>query len=496
MAQMRVIDVPTRLPLVPVIDGRQTTVTGDSVNNPNAPDARLINAIMEKDEATGELLIRKRLGLGTILYDRSATSIAGLGMYSFSLNTGNADKLIQIYRTSLTNARLYSDNALITNLTMSNSDRYLPFDFETIIGTPNNLLFFKNRDRGYTFDGTTVTQVTDVDYPSSVPGIAQLNGTTYLMDVYGNIRGSAISDPTSWDPLNSIQANNVAGAGIGIARHLAYVVAFKRNSTEVFYDAGNAVGSPLTRVPGALIMVGCIAGNSIQSLGDTVFWMSKTKDSPPQISMMTDLKHRVVSTPAVDRLLSGFNPGLGVYLETKVISMAFQYAGHKYYVLTLLTLNLTLIYDATVDQFYKWTDTDGGLWPLNAQAFKDTGELLFQGINTANVIYAGNEFYSDESVLFPVDIYPPNFDAGVDRKKTLSILKFNADQVSGSELLVRCSDDDYASWSNFRRLDLSLKRPILANCGTFYRRGYHFRHLKNTKFRIKSVDLQMEIGSL
>jgi hypothetical protein len=75
-------------------------------------------------------------------------------------------------------------------------------------------------------------------------------------------------------------------------------------------------------------------------------------------------------------------------------------------------------------------------------------------------------------------------------------MRFNADQTDGSVLYVRASEDDYQTWSNFRKVDLSKKRPILTGLGTFYRRAYHFRHYCNTKFRIRSVDLQMDIGTL
>jgi hypothetical protein len=102
----------------------------------------------------------------------------------------------------------------------------------------------------------------------------------------------------------------------------------------------------------------------------------------------------------------------------------------------------------------------------------------------------------DLGILFPVDIYTPNFDAGVDRIKYLSQMRINADQTPGSLLQVRCSDNDYQSWDNFRTIDLSRTRPILNDEGSFYRRAYHFRHYANTAFRIRSCDLQMDIGTL
>lgn len=72
---------------------------------------------------------------------------------------------------------------------------------------------------------------------------------------------------------------------------------------------------------------------------------------------------------------------------------------------------------------------------------------------------------------------------------------FNGDQVTGSELMVRSSEDDFTNWTNFRTVNLGLRQPILSGLGSFFKRAYNFRHFKNTHFRIQSVDLQMDLGT-
>jgi hypothetical protein len=73
---------------------------------------------------------------------------------------------------------------------------------------------------------------------------------------------------------------------------------------------------------------------------------------------------------------------------------------------------------------------------------------------------------------------------------------FNADQQAGSKLQIRCSDDDYQTWTNFREVNLGNKQPVLTNCGTFIRRAWHMRHQGNVPLRIKSVGLQVDLGTL
>ena len=100
--------------------------------------------------------------------------------------------------------------------------------------------------------------------------------------------------------------------------------------------------------------------------------------------------------------------------------------------------------------------------------------------------------------VMAVDVVTPNFDGEVDRRKQCNRLTFLADVVAGSEMLVRVNDKDYAadSWSNFRTVDLSTELPFSQNWGTFIRRAHHFRHQKQTAFRLKAVNLQLDVGTL
>jgi hypothetical protein len=76
------------------------------------------------------------------------------------------------------------------------------------------------------------------------------------------------------------------------------------------------------------------------------------------------------------------------------------------------------------------------------------------------------------------------------------MMRFNGDQQAGSKLKVRSSDDDYKKYTNFRTVDLSIRRPVLDNCGAFYRRSWHLRHQSNTPFRLNAVALEMDVGIL
>jgi hypothetical protein len=312
------------------------------------------------------------------------------------------------------------------------------------------------------------------------------------MDTSANIWGSKkFDDPSVWDPLNKIVARIEPDKGVTLAKQQGYVIALKEWTTEVFYDAGNPVGSPLANVLGAKAPYGCLSADSVQELDDVLYWASSNRSTSPQVVRMTNLKIDVISIPSVERLLDQVDFSL-------VHSWTLKHGGHKFYVLTIVNSNLTLVYDIDQGFWYQWSDAAGNYFPYVGRAFNnDKKHVIQHDLNGKLYLVEGDYQYpNDDGVVFPVDIYTPNTTFNLDRRKVLTMMHFNADQTDGSKLFIRVSDDDYQTWSNFREVNLANKRPTLTGCGTFYRRAWHLRHYANTPFRVKSIDLQMDLGAL
>jgi hypothetical protein len=370
----------------------------------------------------------------------------------------------------------------------------------TLGATPK--LVFGNGAKTYATNGTTVSadlHSIDVDFPAQTQkGIVYLNGATYVMDINGQIWGSvlnSVDQPGDWSAINFIAAQAEPDAGVFLAKQLVYLVAFSEWSTEIFFDAGNATGSPLGPVQGSKISYGCRAAGSVQQIDDTLFWISATRSAAVQVSMLDQLSHSVISTESIDRLLQGSS------LDS-VASLQLKINGHSFYILTLRDRNLTLAYDITENLWHQWTDPNGNYFPFVYYGYAQGNRHLIQHESNGDIYEVDMDFFSDVSDdgvnLVPIvaDIYTPNFDASTRRIKQLSMMEFIADQTDGSKLYVRSSDDDYKTWSNFREVRLDVKRPMLINCGSFRRRAYHFRHRSNTPFRIQAVELQYDLGTL
>lgn len=246
----------------------------------------------------------------------------------------------------------------------------------------NQWLMMKNPYQGFYFNGTTVTLISDVDYPAkTVPGIVYLDSTFYVMDAGAKIYGSELGDPSNWSALNFIIAQIEPGAGVALAKSANYVVAFKEWSTELFYDPGNPPpGSPLSPVMNGFTLIGCASGYSVAQVDKTTFFMGQTHQKGRSIYMMVGTEQTPISTPEIERVLALDN------LST-VYSYGLRIAGHIFYILTMTNTGVTLVYDATTQNWYEWTS-------LTAASSKSVTSITRDG-TTATVTVASGHGLSD-----------------------------------------------------------------------------------------------------
>ena len=463
------ITLPKRFPLV---------VAPSNRDDSTAKDARLVNCYMERSES-GETWVVKRPGLD----EQSrppAGNAAGSGVYNWRGN---------LY--SVFGAVFYKDGVATGGAVDATGGVYR---FSSNLGaTPK--LQLGNGVKAYNYDASNgLVLISDADFPTSFcKGWAYLDTTTYVVKSDASIQGSGINDTVNWDALNTLTGQIEPDRGVAGAKQMVYVIEFKEWTTEVFYDAANATGSPLSPVQGAKVNWGCVSQDSVQELDDTLVWVGAGKSSAIQVIAMAGLKAQVVSTKAIERLLQG-----ATWTAGQVFSWQMKKGGHHFYVLTLKTDNLTLALDLKEGIWWQMTDVDGNYFPIVSATYDSSHRPVLQHETNGRLYLASDSYLDDDGSLITVDIYTPNFDGGTRRNKQMNFLEFIADQTTGSELQVRNNDKDYdaSSWTTYRKVDLSQIRPTLTACGTFRRRAYNLRHRGLTRFRIQAMEMQLALGTL
>lgn len=472
---------PPRLQLFVGAENRQSSVT---------MDARLVNACLERNEV-GEIWVRKRPG--TRLLQAPPTGIHfGTGLYAdFNQLVYVVDNQMYLYGGL---SPVGSLNARALGITRYSFTGCALSGFPYSInggGTPN--YYTPGGAFGSATDSTTGLPI----QCNGASGTVYLDGYYYVPNRPGAyIQGSiaTLNHPDQFNPLNTMQAYNLPGAGVFLGRQGSYVVYFKTSSIEFFYNAGTTP-APLAPYPGSALSFGCAAASSVRQLQGVYYYMSWSADSGYSVRSLTQLADKKISTPAIDRLL-GLLTNVGAADVPYTHSLAFSFGGHSYYVLTLPDLNLSLVYDATTQMWAQWTDASGNYFPfVDACFFR--GQVILQSLSGG--LYVWDESLSqDDGQPIPTDIYTPAWDGGTRLTKDVLSIYIHADQTPGCILKVRYNDQDYAAdgWSQFQQVELGQPWTFMDSGGSTRARAYHLRHDNNTFFRIKAVEIHAHVGSI
>jgi hypothetical protein len=441
-------------------------------------DAKVINAFMEQTE-NGMALV-KRPGTVPIL------TVFGAAQGCFNCS-GYAYYIIgdTIHHIS------GGFSLTIPSVTTNGQQYYCVSD------VPTGISFIKSASGLWKFTGDpavvggTLTKVTDANYPATtVPGIVYLDGILYVMNPIGTVQGSAIDDGMTWPALNFIQADFVLGAGAGIARHLNFLVAYYTKGTQFYYDANAAngqvtQGTQLGPVGNANWTTGLANGDSIVEITDVQYFLATGHTRGVIAATFNGLELSVISTPYVEKILARST-------MASVHAFGIRTAGHSFYVVTLVDLNVTLCYDIAANQWYLWSSLVGGTeqYFVGGNYLNGQGRDLIQDMTTGAVLQMDPLTYQDVSGLIPVTAITPLYDYGTINWKRVAAIFFLGDIIN-TNITVSISDDDYQTWKNWKTIALSTVRKMLQRGGRFRRRAFQMKHMDNTPLRL--VDARADL---
>ena len=328
-------------------------------------------------------------------------------------------------------------------------------------------------------------------FPSSgmVPGTAYFDTYVFVMTEDGKIWNSQPNDPTKWDALDFITAEAEPDKGVALAKHFNYLVAFGQWSTEFFYDAGNATGSPLLPNQTMRIEFGCANGDSVVEMQQTVVWVAVGRNTGRTVLMLDGTRPVQISDVSVERILNQSN------LEN-VRSYSLKISGHYFYVLNLLDDNLTLVCDIKSKQWCIWTSYVNNQETILDGVFYTS--YLNEGYALDNIdgkLYNISEHtYTDEAGPIQFRIRTPLIDANSTKRKFIGRLEIVGDKI-GATLRIRHTDDDYQNWSQYRSVDLGATRSVLYQNGNFRRRAYEYFCTDNQPIRLQACEMDLEPGT-
>ena len=402
----------------------------------------------------------------------------------------------------------------------------------------------------------TVEQITDADYPSNTArGCAYLAEFFFVMDeATGDIAQSGRSTAETWASADFIGTDIEPDQGVYIAKLANYIVAFKRYSTEFFYNAGVTPGSILAPVQNAAFKVGCASDGSVREMAGTIVWMGQSKDGFGRgIFRLNGMAPEKISTGQIDKILNADS------LAT-VYSWSCNVGSHLLYGLTLVTTGVTLVYDFTTQlwSFFTYLTSSGvtktvtavttaGVATSAAHGYSDGDIVLIAATNasfngwhvvtdpttdTFQLQATGTVFSgSGTSVKHTESYFPVIASTSANGKQYMqhatsgALYEFSQstyidpigaiaarirtpkmDDAStryktmpsaeligdkvSSVAVMRYSDDDYVTYTGFRPVDLSADQSQIRRLGKFRRRSFEVLHVKNALLRLEAIEIE------
>ncbi len=389
---------------------------------------------------------------------------------------------------------------------------------------------------------------------NTVRGVAFLDGRFFVMTPLGEIYQSDLEDASSWSALDFIQSQSDPSNGVFLTKHQNYIVTLKEWSTEFFYDAANPTGSILAPVQNAAIQVGCASDGSVQDLGAAIVFMAQTRNGfGRSIMSLTGTQLQRISTPNVEKILDtddlatihswvaqvGSHVLYGISLVTSEVTLVYDFPNQQWSFFTYLELSgaaktvtavsatgtvtsaahglsdgdivliastnsdfdgwhvVTTVTTNTFDIQATGTAFSGSgtaqkyieTWFPIVSSTRSGGRQYMQDASSGALYEFSQDVYADHVGATPVRVRTPKIDSDTARPKFMSSAELIGDKIASSAV-IRYTDDDFATYSNFRSVDLSSTRSRIRRLGNYNRRSFEVLHVGNALFRMEALEIE------
>lgn len=292
--------------------------------------------------------------------------------------------------------------------------------------------------------------------------------------------------PLYWKSSSYIGAEMYPDKIVALSRQANQVVAIGQQSTEFFYDAGNAVGSPLARTDQAVYQGGTVALGSVAQAEGILVYAARSATGNRYVVAIDGLSPTPISTPVINSILDG-----AVGSTSNWAAALVRLHGVLCYV--LFVGNRTVVYNFNTKMWSEFTGSDG-----NAFAFLDmvpnTIHPIVMGM-TGKVFDMMPNVYQDDGQNFTVTIQTTRIDSGSSNRKYMNRVELIGDYYGTSNpVAFSFSDDDYQTWTAARTMDLA-NRAFLYRLGSFRRRSFKITHSENKPLRLTALDLFLDGGT-
>lgn len=190
--------------------------------------------------------------------------------------------------------------------------------------------------KAWLYDGTTLTQITDVDLGEPIDGF-WVDG--YFMFTDGAyLVVTELNNPFSIDPLKYGASEADPDRIVGNLKLRNEVYALNRYTTEVFNNVGGT-GFPFLRVSSGMIAKGCVGTYAKTLFAETIAWVGSGRNEPCSVYLASGGAAQKIATREVETRLAA-------YTEEELASSEVEARADKLHQHLMIHLpNETMVYD-------------------------------------------------------------------------------------------------------------------------------------------------------
>jgi hypothetical protein len=203
-------------------------------------------------------------------------------------------------------------------------------------------------DDGYYYDGTTVQQITDPDFPGAA-WVENIDGYYVVQEPNsGRFYVSANRDPSSWDALEFATAEQAPDDLVGGLVNQGELCLFGKESFEFNY-VGTNTDFPLERTASGSGDIGLLSRFGAANCDNTIFFPGHDGI----VYRMDGYTPVRISQPGIEQAIENM-------ADKTCFSMSWKEGGHSFYSLSFDTM--TLVYDVSTQLWHRRKSINRERW--------------------------------------------------------------------------------------------------------------------------------------
>jgi hypothetical protein len=339
----------------------------------------------------------------------------------------------------------------------------------------------------FSTNGIAWTEITDGDFTAIIHRgkMEFMDGFAFVIGADTKIYNSDTNSLANWTATSFLAKQITQDNPVGLARLNNQILAFGDDTVEMFYNAGNTVGSPLGRIAQLHQRVGLVApsissgfsnrifGHYYCTIGNRIFFVGRDSGGIKAAGAFVYNGQTIekISSRYIDKILS------------EVVNTSFYsvntvgHHGQKGMGILLTSPNATsqrwLMFYPDWNEWFEWTSTVFS--PINDSEF-----FLPCGTGLKNKLYhfTSSDNWQDNSISYP---FSTQFKLPGNGGRFMHMYGVDADSdTSANSLTVEQSIDDCVTFQTLGTIDMTAERKVLFRGGLARKR---FMRLSATNAR-------------